>query len=402
MSMNLSPAGVRKHIAFFGSRNAGKSSLVNAITGQSRSVVSDTPGTTTDPVKTSMELLPLGPVVLIDTPGADDTGALGEARVEQTMRALDTAELAVLVADVTIGLSDTDRGLLAEIKKRRLPCVIAYNKSDLSDTTETADETDIPHVFVSAKTGEGLEKLKAALIKAGETAEQTGPLVADLVAPGDTLVLVVPIDASAPKGRLILPQQQVIRDALEAGALPIICRDTELSSALTALKEPPRMVITDSQVFGKVAKTVPQNIALTSFSILMARFKGNLVPSVEGASVLKSIKDGDRILIAEGCTHHRQCEDIGTVKLPAWIREFTGATPEFSFSSGAEFPADLSGFRLVIHCGACMQNPAEAQSRYARAKAQGVPITNYGIAIAYMKGILKRSLSPFSDLPPIP
>ena len=402
MSMNLSPAGVRKHIAFFGSRNAGKSSLVNAITGQSRSVVSDTPGTTTDPVKTSMELLPLGPVVLIDTPGADDTGALGEARVEQTMRALDTAELAVLVADVTIGLSDTDRGLLAEIKKRRLPCVIAYNKSDLSDTTETADETDIPHVFVSAKTGEGLEKLKAALIKAGETAEQTGPLVADLVAPGDTLVLVVPIDASAPKGRLILPQQQVIRDALEAGALPIVCRDTELSSALTALKEPPRMVITDSQVFGKVAKTVPQNITLTSFSILMARFKGNLVPSVEGASVLKSIKDGDRILIAEGCTHHRQCEDIGTVKLPAWIREFTGVTPEFSFSSGAEFPADLSGFRLVIHCGACMQNPAEAQSRYARAKAQGVPITNYGIAIAYMKGILKRSLSPFSDLPPIP
>ncbi len=402
MSMNLSPAGVRKHIAFFGSRNAGKSSLVNAITGQSRSVVSDTPGTTTDPVKTSMELLPLGPVVLIDTPGADDTGALGEARVEQTMRALDTAELAVLVADVTIGLSDTDRGLLAEIKKRRLPCVIAYNKSDLSDTTETADETDIPHVFVSAKTGEGLEKLKAALIKAGETAEQTGPLVADLVAPGDTLVLVVPIDASAPKGRLILPQQQVIRDALEAGALPIVCRDTELSSALTALKEPPRMVITDSQVFGKVAKTVPQNIALTSFSILMARFKGNLVPSVEGASVLKSIKDGNRILIAEGCTHHRQCEDIGTVKLPAWIREFTGVTPEFSFSSGAEFPADLSGFRLVIHCGACMQNPAEAQSRYARAKAQGVPITNYGIAIAYMKGILKRSLSPFSDLPPIP
>ena len=402
MSMNLSPAGIRKHIAFFGSRNAGKSSLVNAITGQSRSVVSDTPGTTTDPVKTSMELLPLGPVVLIDTPGADDTGALGEARVEQTMRALDTAELAVLVADVTIGLSDTDRGLLAEIKKRRLPCVIAYNKSDLSDTTETADETDIPHVFVSAKTGEGLEKLKAALIKAGETAEQTGPLVADLVAPGDTLVLVVPIDASAPKGRLILPQQQVIRDALEAGALPIICRDTELSSALTALKEPPRMVITDSQVFGKVAKTVPQNIALTSFSILMARNKGNLVPSVEGASVLKSIKDGDRILIAEGCTHHRQCEDIGTVKLPAWIREFTGVTPEFSFSSGAEFPADLSGFRLVIHCGACMQNPAEAQSRYARAKAQGVPITNYGIAIAYMKGILKRSLSPFSDLPPIP
>jgi len=402
MSMNLSPAGVRKHIAFFGSRNAGKSSLVNAITGQSRSVVSDTPGTTTDPVKTSMELLPLGPVVLIDTPGADDTGVLGEARVEQTMRALDTAELAVLVADVTIGLSDTDRGLLAEIKKRRLPCVIAYNKSDLSDTTETADETDIPHVFVSAKNGEGLEKLKAALIKAGETAEQTGPLVADLVAPGDTLVLVVPIDASAPKGRLILPQQQVIRDALETGALPIVCRDTELSSALTALKEPPRMVITDSQVFGKVAKTVPQNIALTSFSILMARFKGNLVPSVEGASVLKSIKDGDRILIAEGCTHHRQCEDIGTVKLPAWIREFTGATPEFSFSSGAEFPADLSGFRLVIHCGACMQNPAEAQSRYARAKAQGVPITNYGIAIAYMKGILKRSLSPFSDLPPIP
>ena len=402
MSMNLSPAGVRKHIAFFGSRNAGKSSLVNAITGQSRSVVSDTPGTTTDPVKTSMELLPLGPVVLIDTPGADDTGALGEARVEQTMRALDTAELAVLVADVTIGLSDTDRGLLAEIKKRRLPCVIAYNKSDLSDTTETADETDIPHIFVSAKTGEGLEKLKAALIKAGETAEQTGPLVADLVAPGDTLVLVVPIDASAPKGRLILPQQQVIRDALEAGALPIVCRDTELSSALTALKEPPRMVLTDSQVFGKVAKTVPQNIALTSFSILMARFKGNLVPSVEGASVLKSIKDGDRILIAEGCTHHRQCEDIGTVKLPAWIREFTGVTPEFSFSSGAEFPADLSGFRLVIHCGACMQNPAEAQSRYARAKAQGVPITNYGIAIAYMKGILKRSLSPFSDLPPIP
>ena len=402
MSMNLSPAGVRKHIAFFGSRNAGKSSLVNAITGQSRSVVSDTPGTTTDPVKTSMELLPLGPVVLIDTPGADDTGVLGEARVEQTMRALDTAELAVLVADVTIGLSDTDRGLLAEIKKRRLPCVIAYNKSDLSDTTETADETDIPHVFVSAKNGEGLEKLKAALIKAGETAEQTGPLVADLVAPGDTLVLVVPIDASAPKGRLILPQQQVIRDALETGALPIVCRDTELSSALTALKEPPRMVITDSQVFGKVAKTVPQNIALTSFSILMARFKGNLVPSVEGASVLKSIKDGDRILIAEGCTHHRQCEDIGTVKLPAWIREFTGVTPEFSFSSGAEFPADLSGFRLVIHCGACMQNPAEAQSRYARAKAQGVPITNYGIAIAYMKGILKRSLSPFSDLPPIP
>lgn len=373
----------RTHIAFFGRRNAGKSSLVNRFTSQELSIVSDVAGTTTDPVRKTMELLPLGPVVIIDTPGIDDEGQLGSQRIERSIRVIDETDIAILVVDGSIGMGDDEKALLAEFKKRRIPHLVVFNKSDLN-------VKDIPEdaMVVSALKGEGIEELKekvAVII----SQRKTRPLVSDLVEEGDLVVLVVPIDKSAPKDRLILPQQMVIRDLLGKGAIPVVVKDTELAIALEKVGKV-RMVITDSQAFAKVSKIVPKEIPLTSFSILMARFKGILDQSIEGANMLDKLENGAKILISEGCTHHRQCEDIGTVKLPGWIREYTGVDFEFRFTSGLEFPKDLSEFDLIIHCGACMLGETEVMSRYQKAKDQGIPMTNYGIAIGKMKGILDR------------
>lgn len=373
----------RTHIAFFGRRNAGKSSLVNRFTSQELSIVSDVAGTTTDPVRKTMELLPLGPVVIIDTPGIDDEGRLGSQRIERSIRVIDETDIAILVVDGSIGMGDDEKALLAEFKKRRIPHLVVFNKSDLNVKAIPEDA-----MVVSALKGEGIEELKekvAVII----SQRKTRPLVSDLVEEGDLVVLVVPIDKSAPKDRLILPQQMVIRDLLGKGAIPVVVKDTELAIALEKVGKV-RMVITDSQAFAKVSKIVPKEIPLTSFSILMARFKGILDQSIEGANMLDKLKDGAKILISEGCTHHRQCEDIGTVKLPGWIREYTGVDFEFRFTSGLEFPKDLSEFDLIIHCGACMLGETEVMSRYQKAKDQGIPMTNYGIAIGKMKGILDR------------
>lgn len=380
----------RTHIAFFGRRNAGKSSLVNRFTSQELSIVSDVAGTTTDPVRKTMELLPLGPVVIIDTPGIDDEGELGAQRIERSLRVLDETDIAVLVIDGSTGISDEDRVLIGAFEKRNIPYLVTVNKIDL---TSHINASGLPEnvLFVSALDGTGIEELKnsaATIIKQ----RKTRPLVSDLVRRGDVVVLVVPIDKSAPKDRLILPQQMVIRDLLGAGAIPVVTKDTELELILRKLGSV-RMVITDSQVFGKVAPIVPSRIPLTSFSILMARYKGILDQSIEGARMLDKLRDGSSVLISEGCTHHRQCEDIGTVKLPGWIREYTGKNIGFSFTSGLEFPEDLSAFDLVIHCGACMLGESEASGRYLKAKEQGVPMTNYGIAIGKMKGILDRVIN---------
>ncbi len=394
MGMNETPSGERIHIGFFGRRNAGKSSLINAVAGQRVSIVSDVPGTTTDPVNKSMELLPLGPVVLIDTPGADDEGELGTLRVQRTRRVLNRADIALLVVDVEQGMADCDRELLSIIKAKGLPYLIVWNKSDKGAVSVIGERA----IAVSAVTGEGITELKERI--AGLMRDRTAepPLVRDLLTVGDTAVLVVPIDKAAPKGRLILPQQQVIRDALEAGAAPLVCRDTELPQALDTLKAPPRMVITDSQAFGKVAKIVPESVPLTSFSILMARYKGLLDGAVRGVAAIEGLRDGDTVLVSEGCTHHRQCGDIGTVKLPAWLKAHTGKTLSIETSSGADFPDDLSRYALILHCGGCMLNAREMQYRAACAADAGVPMTNYGVAIAYMNGILRRSLSVFPDL----
>jgi len=373
----------RTHIAFFGRRNAGKSSLVNRFTSQELSIVSDVAGTTTDPVRKTMELLPLGPVVIIDTPGIDDEGQLGSQRIERSIRVIDETDIAILVVDGCIGMGDDEKALLAEFKKRRIPHLVVFNKSDLNVKAIPEDA-----MVVSALKGEGIEELKekvAVII----SQRKTRPLVSDLVEEGDLVVLVVPIDKSAPKDRLILPQQMVIRDLLGKGAIPVVVKDTELAIALEKVGKV-RMVITDSQAFAKVSKIVPKEIPLTSFSILMARFKGILDQSIEGANMLDKLENGAKILISEGCTHHRQCEDIGTVKLPGWIREYTGVDFEFRFTSGLEFPKDLSEFDLIIHCGACMLGETEVMSRYQKAKDQGIPMTNYGIAIGKMKGILDR------------
>jgi len=373
----------RTHIAFFGRRNAGKSSLVNRFTSQELSIVSDVAGTTTDPVRKTMELLPLGPVVIIDTPGIDDEGRLGSQRIERSIRVIDETDIAILVVDGSIGMGDDEKALLAEFKKRRIPHLVVFNKSDLNVKAIPEDA-----MVVSALKGEGIEELKekvAVII----SQRKTRPLVSDLVEEGDLVVLVVPIDKSAPKDRLILPQQMVIRDLLGKGAIPVVVKDTELAIALEKVGKV-RMVITDSQAFAKVSKIVPKEIPLTSFSILMARFKGILDQSIEGANMLDKLENGAKILISEGCTHHRQCEDIGTVKLPGWIREYTGVDFEFRFTSGLEFPKDLSEFDLIIHCGACMLGETEVMSRYQKAKDQGIPMTNYGIAIGKMKGILDR------------
>lgn len=395
MSLNSTVSAERVHIGFFGLRNAGKSSLVNAVTGQQLSVVSVIKGTTTDPVKKAMELLPMGPVVIIDTPGIDDEGQLGEQRVARAQQILRQADIAVLVVDAEKGLQSADRELTELFIKRKLPYLIVFNKSDL--LTQQPPETE-NEIYVSAATSDGIHALKEKIAALAKSAESDRKIVSDLVDAGDTVVLVVPIDSAAPKGRLILPQQQTIRELLEAGALSLVVRESELGTALSALKTPPRMVITDSQAFGFVSKIVPESIELTSFSILFARYKGNLATVVEGAAMINRLQDGDKVLISEGCTHHRQCQDIGTVKLPGWINGYTGKTLSYSFTSGAEFPDDLSQYALVVHCGGCMLNEREMKSRLDRCCEQGVPVTNYGIAIAHIHGILKRSLAPFPDL----
>lgn len=395
MSLNETVSAERVHIGFFGLRNAGKSSLVNAVTGQQLSVVSDYKGTTTDPVKKAMELLPLGPVVIIDTPGIDDEGDLGELRVKKAKETLSSTDIAILVCDAKNGLTDWDYKLIQMFDEKKTPYIIAYNKADLLDTIPSNDEKCI---YVSAKNGFGIKELKEALGKFKGTVENTKYIVADLLTAGDVVILVIPIDEAAPKGRLILPQQQTIRDILEAGCIPVCCRDTELQLTLQSLGKKPRMVITDSQAFGRVSKMVPDDIILTSFSILFARYKGDLKELIKGASVLSKLKAGDKILISEGCTHHRQCGDIGSVKIPMWIKKFSGVEPEITLTSGGEYPDDLSDYKLCIHCGGCMLNEKEMQSRIQKANNAGIPMVNYGIAIAHMHGILKRSLELFPEV----
>ena len=395
MGLNETASADRLHIGFFGKRNAGKSSLCNAVTGQELSVVSDVRGTTTDPVRKAMELLPLGPVVIIDTPGLDDEGELGNLRVKRTRQVLNYVDLAVLTVDATVGMTEPERELCEIFKNKNIPYVVAYNKSDLLSSIPQPRENEI---YVSARDGVNIDELKnkmAALVKASD--EQKF-IVGDLIEPNDKIVLVVPIDKAAPKGRLILPQQQTIRDILDSGATALVCRDTELSELLASLPQKPRMVITDSQAFGKVAKIVPRDVELTSFSILFARYKGNLREAVRGAAMLDRLQDGDKILISEGCTHHRQCGDIGTVKLPKWISEYTGKQLEFEFTSGRDFPEDLSVYALVIHCGGCMLTEREMQYRARHASDSGIPMSNYGIIIAHTHGILRRSLEPFKDI----
>ncbi len=463
MSLNDTVSAERLHISFFGKRNAGKSSLVNAVTGQKLAVVSPVKGTTTDPVQKAMELLPLGPVVIIDTPGYDDEGELGTLRVEKTNEVLNKTDVAVLVYDAALGVSAEDEALLEKLHARKIPVILVANKADLvEDNTQgsapvgtsivcprpaqdpagapvrerilcsaqndsgengsVAAHTDAPRktlsrqdatsfgasrhlplegkaleaLLVSALTGQGVNELKERLAELGRTVKAPKFILADLVSPGDTVILVIPIDESAPKGRLILPQQQTLRELLDLHCIPICCQVEEISSVLDNLKHPPRLVITDSQAFGKVSPLVPSTIPLTSFSILFARYKGQLATLAAGAKALSQLKDGDHVLISEGCTHHRQCNDIGTVKIPGWVRNYTKKTLDFAFTSGSEFPEDLSGYDLVIHCGGCMLNEAAMQHRIAVANAAGVPMVNYGVAIAQMHGILQRSLEPFT------
>ena len=427
MSMNDTPRSERVHIAFFGRRNVGKSSLVNAVTNQQMSIVSDVKGTTTDPVVKSMELLPLGPVVIIDTPGFDDEGELGRLRVQRTREILGRTDVAVLVADALAGLTAGDLELLHLFEEQKTPCVLAWNKSDLAagasgaqtmagrtegcgesgigenalqDRIRTVPETAViaQQIFVSALTGANIPQLKEAVARAGKKveAEQERPLIGDLIRPMDLVLLVIPIDFAAPKGRLILPQVQVLRDALDHGARAMCVRESELAQTLERLRansgEKPALVITDSQAFGAVSKIVPEDIPMTSFSILMARYKGALKVQLKGIRALKNLKDGDRVLISEGCTHHRQCGDIGTVKLPAWIRQYSGKELIFETSSGLSFPEDLNRYALIVHCGSCMLNEKEVAARNRRAVQQGIPITNYGMTIAEVNGILDRAL----------
>ncbi|WP_276915032.1 [FeFe] hydrogenase H-cluster maturation GTPase HydF [Parvibacter caecicola] len=419
MSLNETPSGERPHIVFFGVRNAGKSSLVNAVTGQALAVVSPVAGTTTDPVRKAMELAPAGPVLVVDTPGIDDTGAVGELRVRQALRALDQADVAVLVVDAGRGMTPFDHQLRQAFQEKGVPYVVAWNKADVaggpasapplegagSGPTARAEEGDA-QIRVSALTGEGVRQLKellAATIVVGGAKGAAGPgnpLVADLLTPGDVVVLVIPLDSAAPKGRLILPQQQVMRDVLEAGAFPCAAGVEGLPALLDMLPRPPRLVVTDSQAFGAVAAAVPADVLLTSFSILMARYKGGLPAQLTAVRALEALSDGSIVLIAEGCTHHRQCNDIGTVKLPEWIRQIGGANPQFAFTSGREFPDDLSPYAAVVHCGGCMLNRQEMQSRLRRAAAQGVPATNYGMVIARAHGILPRALAPLGIAAP--
>ena len=408
-SLNATPAGERVHIGLFGKRNAGKSSLINALTGQKLAVVADIPGTTTDPVLKAMELLPLGPVLMMDTAGIDDTGELGQLRVQKSLQVLNKTDIAILVIDSVADITEEDLKLLQRIQDKELSCVVVFTKADVAEKNAMQDNTvpetkhnaipsSIPQISVSSTTGKHIKELKDLLAHLVPQKKAPFPICADLLQPEDQVLLVTPIDSAAPKGRLILPQQQTIRDIIDRDAVAIITKENNVGSALKNMKKPPVMVITDSQAFGKVNQAVPQEIKLTSFSILMARHKGNLEQAVLGVAALKQLQDGDRILISEGCTHHRQCGDIGTEKLPKWIRDFTGRQFNFSWTSGTEFPADLSPYRLVIHCGGCMLNEREMQYRYRCAADQNVPMTNYGLCIAYIHGILKRSLSVFPDL----
>lgn len=394
MSLNNTPSGERVHIGFFGRRNAGKSSVVNAVTGQDLAVVSDVKGTTTDPVKKAMELLPLGPVMIVDTPGFDDEGVLGQLRVRKTRQVLNRTDIAVLVTDAAGDLRQTDRQLIELFREKEIPYLIVRNKSDL--LAQVPADTD-REIWVSALHGTKIFELKERLARLKQDTGQRH-IIADKLAAGDLVVLVVPIDKAAPKGRLILPQQQTIRDILEAGAAAVVVQEPQLAQTLAALGRDPALVITDSQVFGAVSKTVPERIPLTSFSILMARYKGLLETAVRGAAAVETLSDGDTVLIAEGCTHHRQCNDIGTVKLPAWLRRYTGKELHIRACSGTEFPEDLTGISLVIHCGGCMLGEREVRYRMKCAADQGVPITNYGTMIAYLNGILKRSIEIFPEL----
>ena len=385
----------RLHISFFGMRNAGKSSLVNAVTGQQLAVVSEVKGTTTDPVKKAMELLPLGPVVIIDTPGLDDEGELGRLRVQKAMQVLSSTDIAVLVVDAAIGLRELDRSLVACFRERKIPYITVYNKADLVCERQPLEKHEI---YASAVTGENIYALKEKLGAFAKQLQNPKHMVADLLSEGDVVVLVTPIDESAPKGRLILPQQMAVREVLDAHAVAITCQDTELPRTLESLAVRPKMVITDSQAFERVSADTPVDIPLTSFSILMARYKGDLPTLAAGASALSHLKDGDKVLISEGCTHHRQCNDIGTVKMPAWIERFCKAKPKFTFTSGGEFPEDLSPYSLIVHCGGCMLTETAMKHRIETAISAGVPIVNYGIAIAQMHGILKRSVQMFPDI----
>lgn len=393
MSMNNTPSSERIHIGIFGKRNAGKSSIINAVTGQNLAIVSDVRGTTTDPVLKAMELLPIGPVVLIDTPGLDDMGELGKLRVKKAYQMLNKTDVALLIVDAGVGMTEADKRILERIKAKKIPYLLVMNKSDMCEPGASGQN----EIYVSAKTGRNILQLKEKIAECVKIEEASKKIVGDLLKPLDFVVLVVPIDEAAPKGRLILPQQQTIRDILDAGAVSIVVKDTELADTLKKLERKPRLVITDSQVFEKVAKIVPEDVPLTSFSILMARYKGDLQAVVQGAKVLDLLRDGDPILISEGCTHHRQCDDIGTVKLPRWVREHTDKKIRFEYTSGTEFPDDLSKYQLIIHCGGCMLNEREMKYRLKCAQDQGIPMTNYGIAIAHMKGILARSIEPFSN-----
>lgn len=404
MGLNDKVSAERVHIGFFGLRNAGKSSVVNAVTGQSLSLVSETKGTTTDPVQKAMELLPIGPVVIIDTPGIDDVGTLGEMRVKRALQVLDKTDIAILVVDAEKGLQQADQELLKLFEKKKIPHITVYNKSDLLATVPSLPEKQQEKndaIYVSAKSGDQIYELKeriGALAKAASAKANETRIVADLIQPEDVVVLVVPIDSAAPKGRLILPQQQTIRDVLESGAISVVTRETELPQTLRAFGKKPALVITDSQAFQKVNADTPADVPLTSFSILFARYKGDLKEAVHGAAQLDKLQNGDTVLISEGCTHHRQCGDIGTVKLPNWIRNYTGKELSFEFTSGGEFPEDLSPYALVVHCGGCMLNEREMKARIARAVSQNVPITNYGICIAQVHGILKRSVELFPEV----
>ena len=427
MGMNETPSADRVHIGFFGRRNAGKSSIVNKVTGQELAVVSDVKGTTTDPVSKAMELLPMGPVVIIDTPGIDDEGHLGELRVRKAKQVLNRVDVAVLVVDATVGKTSVDEELIRIFKEKEIPYLVVYNKADLLKTKDgnpfssenklnqnthagTVKENSVSQkqdheiqnteqsIYASAATGQNIYELKERIASLAVTDELKLRLVGDLLEPSDFAILVVPIDKAAPKGRLILPQQQTIRDVLEAGAAAIVIKEDELSNTLETLGKKPKLVITDSQVFAKVSKETPEDIWLTSFSILFARFKGNLKAAAAGAAAIDRLKDGDKILISEGCTHHRQCDDIGTVKLPRWIRNYTGKDLEFEYSSGREFPVDVTKYSLIVHCGGCMLNEREMRYRQKCALDQEIPITNYGIAIAYMQGILKRCVEMFPDV----
>ena len=402
MSLNATPSSERVHIGIFGKRNAGKSSLINAITGQNLAIVSEAKGTTTDPVYKAMELLPMGPVMIIDTPGIDDEGVLGNLRIQKAYQVLNKTDIALVIIDAAVGPSAEDLRLIKRINAKKIPLLIVINKCEtINEDKKTAYQALLSNgklLFVSAEQKLNIFELKEAIAQTVPADENKAQIVADLLSPSDFVVLVVPIDSAAPKGRLILPQQQTIRDILEADAAAIVVKENELTNTLQNLGKRPKLVITDSQVFKKVAAETPADILLTSFSILFARYKGNLQTAVQGVTALDSLEDGDKILIGEGCTHHRQCDDIGTVKLPLWIKEYTGKNPEFIFTSGTEFPLDLSPYKMIIHCGACMLNEREMQYRIKYAADQNIPFTNYGITIAYINGILKRTVEPFPQI----